>query len=254
MEVGPPDKGDRERRTMNLQGNKIVVVGGSSGMGLASAQALAEAGATVVIASRSLDKLEAAKTKIPGKVETYSLDFTVEKAVEVFFAHVGSIDHLVIAAAGAPAWGGFLDFDPQALRNAFETKFWGHFYCGRHGVSHLRSDGSITFFIGGACRAAIPGTSGLAAVNGAIMCMAYTLAKELAPLRVNAISPGPVDTPAYDPMPKERKEAFFAQIARDLPVKRIGRPQEVAQAVLFLITNEFITGAVLDVDGGARLR
>jgi NAD(P)-dependent dehydrogenase (short-subunit alcohol dehydrogenase family) len=146
-----------------------------------------------------------------------------------------------------------LELDPTALRSAFENKFWGHFHSARHAVPNLRKDGSITFFIGGACRAAIPGTSGLAAVNGAIMAMAYTLAKELAPLRVNAISPGPVDTPAYDLMPKEGKQAFFDQMARVLPVKRIGKPEELARAVLFLVGNDFVTGAVIDIDGGARL-
>lgn len=111
----------------------------------------------------------------------------------------------------------------------------------------------MTFLTGGASRTAIPGTSGLAAVNGAINCMAYTLAKELAPLRVNVISPGLIDTPAYDWMSEDEKQAFFKQMGGGLPVKRIGQPQEIAGAILLLIGNGFITGAVLDVDGGARL-
>jgi NAD(P)-dependent dehydrogenase (short-subunit alcohol dehydrogenase family) len=223
-------------------------------MGLASAKILAEAGATLTIAGRSDEKLAAAQKKISAKVGVFPLDFTVEKDVEKFFAQSGKIDHLVIAAAGRPAWGAFRDLSPQALRSAFESKFWGHYYCARYALPTLRSDGSITFFIGGACRTAIPGTSGLAAVNGAIMAMANTLAKELAPLRVNCISPGPVDTPAYDGMGEERKRAFFEQMAHELPVRRVGSDQEVAEGVLFLVTNGFVTGAVLDVDGGARLR
>ena len=238
---------------MPLTNQKIVVVGGSSGMGLAAAQALAKIGAAVVIAGRSQEKLDKAKASISGDVQTYSLDFTDESKVSDFFTKNGKIDHLVVAAAGAPAWGTFLELDMAALRSAFDTKFWGQFYCTRYAAPHLRPDGSITLFVGAACRTAIPGTAGLAAVNGAILQMAYTLAKELAPLRVNAISPGMVDTPAYDWMNLEQKQAMFEQTGKNLPVKRIGRPEEIAEAVVFLVTNGFVTGTVLDVDGGARL-
>ncbi len=238
---------------MNFKGQKIVVVGGSSGMGLATTRALAREDATVVIASRSGDKLEAAKAAITGKVETASLDFTDESAVNKFFEALGKFDHLVLAAAGPPAWGNFLELDPAALRRAFDTKFWGYFNCARHAVPHLRKDGSITFLTGGASRTALPGTSGLAAVNGAITCMAHTLAKELAPLRVNVVSPGLIDTPAYDWMPGDEKQAFFEKMGKGLPVKRIGQPHEIADAVLLLISNGFMTGVVMDVDGGVRL-
>ena len=238
---------------MPLKNQKIVVVGGSSGMGLAAAQALAKTGAVVVIAGRSQEKLDKSKSTISGDVQTCSLDFTNESMVRDFFIETGKIDHLVVAAAGIPAWGAFLELDMAALRSAFDTKFWGQFYCTRYAVPHLRPDGSVTLFIGAACRTAIPGTAGLAAVNGAIMQMAYTLAKELAPLRVNAISPGMVDTPAYDWMNLEKKQAMFEQTGKSLPVKRIGRPDEVAEAVVFLVSNGFVTGTVLDIDGGASL-
>ena len=238
---------------MSLKGQKIVIIGGSSGMGLATSQALVRESATVFIASRSKEKLAAAKALVAGEVQTSSLDFTDESAVNKFFETTGRIDHLVMAAAGPPAWGKFLELDPAALRTAFNTKFWGYFNCARSAVAYLRDDGSIIFLTGGASRAAIPGTSGLAAVNGAITCMAYTLAKELAPLRVNVISPGLIDTPAYDWMTADEKQAFFEQMGGGLPVQRIGQSHEIGEAVLLLIRNGFITGAVLDVDGGARL-
>lgn len=238
---------------MDLQGQRVVVIGGSSGMGLATAKAAAEAGAEVVIASRSQGKLDAASDAIPGRAEAHALDFTDEAAVRGFFEALGEFDHLVLVGAGAPAWGEFLEVDCAALRGAFETKFWGHFHCARNAVPRLREGGSIVFVIGGAARSAIPGTSGVAAVNGAIMAMANTLARELAPLRVNTVSPGLVDTPAYDWMGEQEKQAFFGRMGGDLPVGRVGAPEEVAEAVLFLLGNGFATGALLDVDGGGRL-
>jgi len=238
---------------MKLANQRIVVVGGSSGMGLATAQAIAHQGATVVITSRHQENLDDARHQIVGQVETWLLDFTDEFRVKDFFIQVGQIDHLILAAAGPPAWGNLVDLETAALQQAFTTKFWGYFYCAKYALPHLRADGSILFFTGAAGRAALPGTVGLAAVNGAILSMAHTLAKELAPLRVNAISPGLVDTPAYDWMREEEKQAFFEQMSRNLPVGRVGQAVEIAEAVVFLIANGFVTGTVLDVDGGARL-
>jgi NAD(P)-dependent dehydrogenase (short-subunit alcohol dehydrogenase family) len=238
---------------MSLEGQKVVVVGGSSGMGLAAAKALVEAGARVVIAARSQEKLDSAREHIPGELETYSLDFTNEEAVKEFFARFDKIDHLVIAASGTQAWGPFEKLESFELRKAFDGKFWGHFYCSKHALPHLRKDSSIIFFAGAASRTVLPGAAGVAAVNAAITAMAFTIAKELAPLRVNVISPGPVDTPAYDWMTAEEKDEFFKQMAVRLPVKRIGRADEVAEAVLFLLNNNYVTGVVLDIDGGVRL-
>ena len=238
---------------MAVTGEKVVVVGGSSGMGFAAARALTEAGASVIIAARSREKLDSARSALGGTTEARVLDFTNEKQVRDLFASLGVFDHLVITGAGAPAWGQFRELSAGALRSAFETKFWGYFYCAQQALPHLRRDGSLTFVTGSASRAALPGTSGLAAVNGAIAAMARTLAKELAPLRVNVISPGLVDTPAYDGMPAEAKETLFRQISASLPVGRVGRPEEIGAAVLFLVENGFTTGAVLDVDGGAAV-
>jgi NAD(P)-dependent dehydrogenase (short-subunit alcohol dehydrogenase family) len=139
------------------------------------------------------------------------------------------------------------------LKTAFDQKFFGFFLCAQKSLSHLRKDGSITFVIGGASRSAIPDTSGVAAVNAAIQAMAFTLAKELAPTRVNILSPGLVDTPVYDWMTPEQKADFFKKMAGSLPVGRVGQPGEIAEAVLYLIRSQFTTGAILDVDGGGRL-
>ncbi len=238
---------------MSLENQKIVVIGGSSGMGLAVAQKLALSGATVVITSRAQSKADEAKAQIKGNAEARALDFADEAVVKDFFANEGNIDHLVLVGSGQAAWGNLVDIDSAALRQAFDAKFWGYFYCAKYSVPHLRKDGSITFAIGAAARTAIPGTAGVAAVNGAIATMARTFAKEAAPLRVNVLSPGLIDTPAYDWMNAEEKQAFFEKMGGEIPVGRVGHPQEIAEAVYFLVSNNFTTGAVLDVDGGQSL-
>jgi len=236
-----------------LKNQKVIVLGGSSGMGLATARILAAEGAHVVIASRSREKLDAALRVIGGRSEAIPLDFSQEDAVRRFFDSLGGFDHLVLMGAGLPAWGILSEIQSTALENAFHTKFWGYFLCAKYGAPLIRPGGSILFTIGGAARSAIPGTAGVAAVNGAILCMAMTLAKELAPIRVNVLSPGLVDTPAYNWMSDQEKDAFFKQMGGNLPVGRVGQPDEIAQSAIYLITNPYTTGAILDVDGGGRL-
>lgn len=241
---------------MTLEGQKIVVVGGGSGIGLATTEAALSAGAEVFIAGRSEDRLRAAAERLSGRIETGVLDFTNGASVEAFFAGLDRMDHLVLAGAGATAWGEFAELAEEDLRRAFEGKFWGHFRCAKRALPLLEAArGSIVFVIGGSARSAIPGTAGVAAVNGAILAMARTLAKELGPLgvRVNVLSPGLVDTPAYDWMGEDEKEAFFDRMGAGVPVGRVGRPEEIAQALLPLLENGFATGAVFDVDGGGRL-
>jgi NAD(P)-dependent dehydrogenase (short-subunit alcohol dehydrogenase family) len=236
-----------------LRNQKVIVLGRSSGMGLATARLLAAEGAHVVIASRSREKLDAALRVIGGRSEAIPLDFSQEDAVRRFFDSLGVFDHLVLMGAGLPAWGILSEIQSAALENAFHTKFWGYFLCAKYGAPLIRPGGSILFTIGGAARSAIPGTAGVAAVNGAILCMAMTLAKELAPIRVNVLSPGLVDTPAYNWMSDQEKNAFFKQMGGNLPVGRVGQPDEIAQSALYLIANNYTTGAILDVDGGGRL-
>jgi len=238
---------------MPLAGQRVVVAGGSSGIGLASAQCLAAAGAELVLVARSAERLARAAQSIDHEVMVRSCDLADAVAAKALFDDLGAFDHLVIAAGGSPAWGAFLDLDPERLNEAFRAKFWVQFHAARYGVPHLRADGSITFLGGGASRAALPGTAGLAAVNGAITAMARTMARELAPIRVNVLSPGFVDTPAYLAMPADARAALYQRMARAALTGRVGRAEELAQAVLFLVTNNFTTGAVLDVDGGRRL-
>ena len=240
--------------SMHLANQKIIIIGGSSGMGLATAQYLANAGADVVIASRSQEKLQAALTTLSDTASAQPLDFTEPSQVEDFFGANGAFDHLVLMGAGMPAWGPFADIKQDALENAFRSKFWGYFFCAQAASRTIKPSGSMLFTIGAAARCSLPNTAGVAAVNGAILSMALTLAKELAPIRVNVLSPGLVDTPAYDWMSADEKQGFYRQMGGQLPVGRVGQAEEIAQAAACLLANTFTTGAVLDVDGGARLR
>ena len=231
----------------------IVIVGATSGMGLACARSFAGAGYRVIISGRSQKSVEHALAQIDGEASGFPLDFTNTGSVTAFFSHTGSFDHLALVGSGQAAWGPFGELKLDGLKAAFDRKFYGFFLCAQAALPRLRKDGSITFFTGGACRSAISNTSGVAAVNGAIQAMAFTLARELAPTRVNILSPGLVDTPMYDWMIPEEKQQFFQQMGSSAPVGRVGRPDEIAEALLFLVRNTFTTGAILDVDGGIRL-
>jgi NAD(P)-dependent dehydrogenase (short-subunit alcohol dehydrogenase family) len=231
---------------------KLAIIGGSSGIGLAAArQAAAEF--DVVISARSPAKLTAALQQIGHGASGQVLDYADSASIQQFFAATGAVDHLILCAAEPAAWGAFNTLKPETLSAAFNSKFWGYFHSLQAALPSLRRDGSVSFVTGAAGRASIPATAGLAAVNGAIERMAMTLAKELAPLRVNVVSPGLVDTPAYDAMPSPQKQAMFAATAARLPVGHAGTASDIAAVLVMLLHNTYISGAVLDVDGGARL-
>lgn len=159
----------------------------------------------------------------------------------------------MIAVSGAAGAGAFPTLDLQDLRHGFEAKFWPQVAVAQMSLATLRHDGSITFITAGSSRKALPGTAGLAAINGALDAMIPTLAVELRPLRVNAVSPGTIATPWWDHVPESFRNDFFAQSAVSAPVGRVGQPEDVAQAIIFLIQNTFVTGSIIDCDGGARL-
>ncbi len=237
---------------MPLKDKRVVIIGGSSGMGLTSARAAAAAGAYVLIAGRSKEKLHKAMEEIEGEVEGHPLDVTREDEVRDFFAGIGTLDHLVTTAASG-ATGPFLQLESAEVRGVFESKFWGQYFAARYGAPRIQPGGSITMFAGVASEKPLPGLVAYAAVNGAIEGLCRTLALELAPVRVNVVSPGIVMTPAYAGMPEEERQTLFATLAGQLPVRRVGQPDDAAQTVLYLMRNGYTTGTVVCVDGGHRL-
>jgi NAD(P)-dependent dehydrogenase (short-subunit alcohol dehydrogenase family) len=238
-----------------LQGRQVLVIGGSSGMGLGVAEAVAQAGASVTIAARDPARLAAAVQRVGGGAVSAQLDVTDEPAVRAFFAESAPIDHLVMTSHASSvvtgAIGSLAQMSDVAARAFFETKFWGPFTVVRHAMPRLAERGSITFFSGAAgARKLLPNHTVIGATNGAVEAFARQLSRELAPLRVNVVAPGLVRTPTYDGMPDAAREAMYAGYAKQALVGRVGTPQDIAHAVLYLLTNDFVTGVILEVDGG----
>ncbi|WP_320938768.1 SDR family oxidoreductase [Lysinibacillus capsici] len=232
-----------------LKDKKVVIIGGSSGIGLESAKQLIAHGAEVIIASRSEDKLRNAIEQLGDRATAYTLDITQEQQVQSFFEKIGQFDHLVVSAAETSG-GSFLQTDTAQARELFENKFWGQYYAAKYGASKILPNGSITLFSGVVAYKSMVGLAILGAVNAAISNLGQTLALELAPIRVNIVSPGIIDTPSRSKMPEEARNNFYYAVENKLPVKRIGRAEDVAQSVLYLLQNSFVTGTVLHVEGG----
>ncbi|MFF2553239.1 SDR family oxidoreductase [Nocardia sp. NPDC058058] len=232
---------------------RVVVMGGSSGIGEATATTFAAQGAEVVITGRAQDRIDAALVRIGGKATGYRMDATSPADIAAFFAQSGPIDHLVIAVSGAAGSGPFAELNLDDLEAGFAQKFWPQVRILKAALPHLNPTASVTLITAASARAAFAGTAGLAAINGALQSMVPPLAVELAPVRVNAVSPGVIDTPWWDRVPEERRRDLFDGLAATTPVGRVGNPAELGRAVHALATNGFITGVVLDVTGGANL-
>ncbi|BDM74331.1 short chain dehydrogenase (plasmid) [Streptomyces nigrescens] len=232
-----------------------LIIGGGSGMGLALARTLLAEGMDVTIVGRSTDRLSAARAELErttqGKVGTIRADIGREEEVAALFARVERAEHVVVTAMDASgAYGRTADVTSATARAVVDTKLLGAWLVGKHAAG--RVTGSITYTSG--INAYRPNGSNtiVAAANGALTALTYGLAIELAPVRVNVISPGWVDTPVWDQLAMD-KQAAFAELAGRLPARRIGTPDDIAQAFVSVMRNGFITGTVLHVDGGHRL-
>jgi NAD(P)-dependent dehydrogenase (short-subunit alcohol dehydrogenase family) len=222
---------------------RAVVMGGTSGIGLAIAERLVQDGAEVIVTGRDEGRLAGAKAR---GLAAEQVDGTATEEVVGFLERVGAVDHLVLAfSPGAVGAGPLEVLSEQDLATAL-SKLTGYLMV----VKHARVTGSITMISAASARAAIPGIAGLAAVNGAIERVVSPLAAELAPTRVNAVSPGVVETAWWSFLPEEQRSEQFAAVAGTLPIGRVGRPEDIAAAVAYLVTADYVTGTVLPVDGG----
>lgn len=232
----------------------VLVIGGSSGMGLALAARLLHAGHRVTIAGRSATRLAAAAADLaaPDRLATAQVDIGVEDQVAALAVH--TYDHVVVTAADAAgAYAPLPAFTVEAARTVLATKVLGPWLVAKHLGGALPPDGSLVFTSGIAAYRPGPGASMIATANGALESLARSLALELAPVRVNVVSPGWVDTPIWDLLAGAAKGERLAGMAARLPAGRVGTPDDIAQAIVALLDNGFVTGTVLHVDGGHRL-
>jgi NAD(P)-dependent dehydrogenase (short-subunit alcohol dehydrogenase family) len=234
---------------MTLQGAQVVVIGGSSGIGLATAKLARQAGANITIAGRSQDKLMQAQRQL-GEVRMVPADITNEADVGQIFEGLSRVDHVVVAA-GTILNGRIVDNDLATLRRIIDERIWGVTYVVRHAAPKM-SQGSITFTSGGLSSRPRLGTAMLTTALAGVEAMTPALALELAPVRVNTVTPGLIDTPLLNNTYGAERDTIIQNRAAVLPGKRVGTAVEVAQAMLMLMTNEYMTGEVLHIDGGGR--
>ncbi|WP_035347889.1 SDR family oxidoreductase [Edaphobacter aggregans] len=231
-----------------LEGKKVVILGGTSGFGLATARAATQAGAQVIIASRSQANVDNALAELPAGVTGATVDVTDEASLTRFFASLNGFDHLVVTAGDTmPA------FQPnlQQARQAFEVRFWGAYLAATASGPHIRPGGSITLTNGIVAIRPWKGWSATAAVAGAVESLTRSLALDLAPIRVNSVCAGMVRTPLWSPISESEREAMYADTASKLPTGRIGEPEDIAETYLYLMQSGFTTGQIVVIDGGA---
>ncbi|KAA2236599.1 SDR family oxidoreductase [Salinarimonas soli] len=233
----------------SLDRARVLVIGGSSGIGLAVAEAARAAGASVAIASRSPQKLERARARLGAGVTSHVLDTGDEAAVSALLAGE-PWDHVVVSAAQTPS-GPVRTLPLADAYAAMESKFWGAYRVAR--AARIRDGGSLTLVSGYLSERPSAAAVLQGAINAGLEALARGLALELAPVRVNAVSPGLIATPLWDRLPEDRREAMFAGAAERLPARRVGTAQDVANAVLYLLATPFATGSTVRVDGGGAI-
>lgn len=235
-----------------MSDHTALVVGGTSGIGLATARRLQAIGATVHIAGRGRHRLDSIAETDPALIG-HQADGSDREEITAVVETIGTIDWLVITLGGSEGPGPIAELDLAMLRRAFDAKFWGHITSIQAALPHLAPAGSITVLGAITARAGMPGTAGIAAINGAVEAMVKPLAVELAPVRVNGVSPGLVDTPWWDALPGDVRRGYFAQAAQALPTRRVATAEEIGDIVAMVATNANITGTIIEADGGARL-
>jgi NAD(P)-dependent dehydrogenase (short-subunit alcohol dehydrogenase family) len=229
-----------------------VVVGGSSGIGLASARRFQALGAAVHVIGRSKERLDSVAGTDPGLL-AHVADGADREQIAAVLGAIGRIDWLVVTLSGSEGPGTLAELDLDMLRRAFDAKFWGHITTVQAALPHLDQGSSVTLLGAVTARSGMPGTAGIAAINGAVEALVKPLAVELAPIRVNGVSPGFVDTPWWSGLPEDVRQGLFDHAAQLLPARLIATADDIAEVVVLAATNSNITGTVIEADGGARL-
>lgn len=225
---------------------RVAIIGGSSGIGLHLAKRLKNENFEIIIASRSSKKLQIAKEELGNGLKTYQLDANKEAEVIAFSEKIGSIDHLIITLRGTSVTGPFINSNIEDVRKAFDEKFWTQYNVVRHCYKNIKPNGSIILASGIASQRSYPGFYWQSCANGAIESLAKSLSTEIAPIRINVISPGFVESKFND---VERLNNIM-NIEPKLPMKRLATHDEIAEGYLFLMKSSYSTGTTLTIDGG----
>ena len=237
---------------MDVRGRRAIVLGGTSGIGLATVRQLADAGAEVIAGSRSEANAEAAANTLGAGVSLRQVDVLDRDGLGALFADLAPFDILVNAATGgARATGPFLSMDLDGFQGSFR-KLWGYTNSVRLAPEHMTEAGAIILVSGFPARKCRPGSIAISTVGNAVEGFVRGVAPELAPRRINVVSPGVIDTPMFA-MEGEARTGFLEGATRHQPIPRAGRADEVASAIVFAIGNDYMTGSTIDVDGGALL-
>ena len=233
---------------MLLAGKTVVVVGGSSGIGFSTAELAKNEGADIIIASRNADRLKAAADKLGARA--IAADVTSDESIAQLFRQCGAVDHVVVTAAQLRT-GPFRTVSMDDVRATMEGKFWGAWRVAR--TAEIRTGGSLTLVSGYFSVRPRPGVAIVSAANGALESLTRCLPLELAPVRVNAVSPGLIDTPIRAAMPEAARREMLAKTAAALPVGRVGLPEDVAKQIMAFMTIGFATGTIVYLDGGGLI-
>lgn len=229
-----------------LENKKVVIVGGSSGIGLNLSRHLLVLGVSIIVGSRSPQKLSESRKLLNDKVSTHQVDASDENSVIEFFGRVGKFDHLVVTIKPDHLVCDFEESSVPSVRDAFDSKFWGQYNLVRHCLNDISPQGSIVLTSGIASKRGYKGFSGMAAINGAIESFVKSVSGEISPVRINVVSPGFIERHSND---SSRYESV-KQLGAAPPIDRLGTQDEVSKAYIYLLENTYSTGSVLVVDGG----
>ena len=238
---------------MTLKQKRIVILGGSSGIGLATAMAAARENAELVIASSRQASLDRALAVLPAGTKGHVVDLADQSAVRTLFDGLGAFDHLVFTAGENLQLGPIAATEIEQAQHFWKLRYWGAFMAAKYGSPNIRSGGSIVFTSGLAGQRPHPGWSVASSICGAMEGLTRALAVELAPIRVNIVSPGVVKTPLWNNMKETDREALYRQMDEKLLVGHAGESEEIAEAYIYLMRQTYGTGQTIVVDGGGAL-